>query len=113
MKNSHKETRYSKHAIFADNNVMKKEKEIFVFVVLMLFLTMKQKKLVLDVLNTKISLVRTTLPIKAELMPIFPTLLANGAEGMPNIEIVVDNEKGTVLKSDKALRVSKIKVCEL
>ena len=70
-------------------------------------------KCYVDVLNTKISLIRTTLPIKAELMPIFPTLLANGAEGMPNIEIVVDNENGTVLKSDKALRVSKIKVCEL
>lgn len=68
-------------------------------------------KCYVDVLNTKISLVRTILPIKAELMPIFPTLLANGAEGMPNIEIVVDNENGTVLKSDKALRVSKNIVC--
>jgi hypothetical protein len=57
-------------------------------------------KCYVDVLNTKISFVRTTLPIKAELVPIFPTLLANGAEGMPNIEIVVDTESGTILKSD-------------
>ena len=62
-------------------------------------------KCYVDVLNTKISLTRTTLPIKQELMNVFPTLLKDGAEGMPNIEIKVDNENGTVLKSDRPLRV--------
>jgi hypothetical protein len=55
--------------------------------------------------NTKISLERTTLEIKEELTPIFPNLLANGAEGMQQLSIKVDNENGQVLKSDKPLRV--------
>jgi DUF438 domain-containing protein len=46
------------------------------------------------------------LPIKEELMKIFPTLLKNGAEGMPNIEIVVDDKSGEALESEKPLRVS-------
>ena len=61
-----------------------------------------------DVFNTKISLIRTTLPIKDELIPIFPTLLKGGAESMPNIEVVVDNENGTILRSEKPLRVSNL-----
>lgn len=61
-----------------------------------------------DVLNTKISLIKSTLPIKDELKPIFPTLLAGGAEGMPNIEVIVDNENGKLLKSQKPLRVSNL-----
>jgi len=63
-------------------------------------------KCYVDVSNTKISLVKTKLPIKDELLAIFPTLLAKGAEGMPNIEVVVDNENGTLLKSEKPLKVS-------
>jgi hypothetical protein len=63
-------------------------------------------KCYVDVSKTKISLVKTKLPIKDELLPIFPTLLANGAEGMPNIEVVVDNLNGTLLKSEKPLKVS-------
>jgi hypothetical protein len=56
--------------------------------------------------NTKISLVRSTLPIKDELKSVFPTLLSGGAEGMPNLEVVVDSENGQILRSDKPLRVS-------
>jgi len=56
--------------------------------------------------NTKISFVRSTLPINDELKSVFPTLLSGGAEGMPNFEIVVDSEKGQILSSDKPLRVS-------
>ena len=59
-----------------------------------------------DMANTKISLVRSTLPIRDELKSVFPTLLSGGAEGMQNLEVVVDNEKGEILKSDKPLRVS-------
>jgi hypothetical protein len=62
-------------------------------------------KCYVDVTKTKIRLVKTTLPIRDELKPIFPTLLAGGAEGMPNIEIVVDDENGTLLKSEKPLKV--------
>jgi hypothetical protein len=50
--------------------------------------------------------VKTTLPIKDELKGIFPTLLQGGAEGMPNIEIVVDNETGSLLESERPLKVS-------
>jgi hypothetical protein len=35
-----------------------------------------------DVKTTKVSLVRSTLPIKDELKALFPTLLAGGADGM-------------------------------
>ena len=59
-----------------------------------------------DVNNTKVVLERTKLHIPAELTPIFPNLLANGADGMQQLSIKVDNENGSILKSDKALRVS-------
>jgi hypothetical protein len=45
------------------------------------------------------------LPIKPELKDLFPTLLANGAEGMPQLFIKVDNEKGKILKSESPLKV--------
>lgn len=61
--------------------------------------------------NTKVSLKRTSLPIKDELKELFPTLLAFGAEGMQQLEIVVDNEGGSILSSDKPLRVSAIDYC--
>lgn len=66
----------------------------------------KTPRCYMDVANTKIRLVKTVLPVKDELKPIFPTLLKDGAEGMPNIEVVVDNENGTLLKSERPLRVS-------
>jgi len=49
--------------------------------------------------TNKIRFVKSALPVREELKPIFPTLLKDGAEGMPNIEIVVDNELGAVLES--------------
>ena len=58
-----------------------------------------------DVTTTKIILERSVLPIKHELRDLFPTLLANGAEGMPQLFLKVDNEKGTILKSDTPLKV--------
>ncbi len=36
----------------------------------------------------------------------FPTLLAGGADGMQQLEIVVDPENGNILRSDTPLRVS-------
>lgn len=59
-----------------------------------------------NISQTKIRLVRSTLPIKQELKPIFPTLLQDGEEGMPNIEVVVDNEYGAPIQSQVPLRVS-------
>lgn len=59
-----------------------------------------------DVQNTKVSLKRSVLPIRQELHELFPTLLAGGAEGMQQLEVVVDNEGGSILQSDKPLRVS-------
>ena len=60
-----------------------------------------------DVQNTKVSLRKSPLPIKDELKELFPTLLASGAEGMQQFEVVVDSENGNILKSDAPLRVSK------
>ena len=60
-----------------------------------------------DVLNTKVSLKRTTLQINDELTELFPTLLANGAEGMPMLDIKVDPEGGSILSSQQPVRVSK------
>ena len=59
-----------------------------------------------DVLSTKIVLEPSVLPIKDELKNLFPTLLANGAEGMPQLFLKVDNEKGKILKSEAPLKVS-------
>ena len=59
-----------------------------------------------DVQNTKVSLSRSVLPIRDELTQLFPTLLANGAEGMQQLELVVDPENGSILKSDTPMRVS-------
>jgi len=59
-----------------------------------------------DVKNTKVSLKRSVLPIRPELTELFPTLLAGGAEGMQQLEVVVDNEGGSILQSDTPLRVS-------
>lgn len=56
-------------------------------------------------MDNKIRLVKSILPIREELIPIFPTLLKDGAEGMPNYDIVVDNENGTPLVSDTPLRI--------
>ena len=36
----------------------------------------------------------------------FPTLLADGAEGMQQLEIVVDPQNGKILRSETPLRVS-------
>lgn len=52
------------------------------------------------------SLKKTSLPIKDELKQMFPTLLASGAEGMQQLEIVVDNENGKILRSEQPLKVS-------
>jgi len=60
--------------------------------------------------NTKVVLERTLLPIKDELKPLFPTLLASGAEGMQQLSIKVDNVNGTLLKSDTPLIVSALAV---
>jgi hypothetical protein len=49
---------------------------------------------------------RSELPIKEELTALFPTLLKDGAAGMPQLNIKVDNENGSLLKSDKPLMVS-------
>ena len=35
----------------------------------------------------------------------FPTLLADGAEGMQQLEIVVDPQNGKILRSETPLRV--------
>jgi hypothetical protein len=59
-----------------------------------------------DVQNTKVSLKRSSLPIKDELKQMFPTLLAGGSEGMQQLEIVVDPEGGKILRSETPLRVS-------
>ena len=59
-----------------------------------------------DVANTKVSLRRSVLPIRDELTALFPTLLAGGAEGMQQIEVVIDNQNGSILRSDTPLRVS-------
>ena len=60
-----------------------------------------------DVQNTKVTLKRSALPIKDALKQLFPTLLADGAEGMQQLEIVVDPENGSILRSETPLRVSK------
>lgn len=44
--------------------------------------------------------------IKEELREIFPTLLAAGSEGMQQLEIQVDPEHGSILRSETPLRVS-------
>ena len=59
-----------------------------------------------DVHNTKVSLVKSTLEINEGLKAMFPTLLAGGAKGMQQLEIKVDPVNGTILSSDKPLRVS-------
>ena len=61
-----------------------------------------------DVQNTKVSLKRTSLPIKEELKEMFPTLLALGSEGMQQLEIQVDPVGGSILRSETPLRVSEI-----
>lgn len=58
-----------------------------------------------DVANTKVSLRKSLLPIKDSLKQMFPTLLANGAEGMQQLEIVVDPQNGKILRSDQPLRL--------
>ena len=58
-----------------------------------------------DIKNTKVSLVRSSLPIKDELKALFPTLLAGGSDGMQSLEIKLDPENGQILSSDKPLRV--------
>ena len=62
-----------------------------------------------DVQNTKVSLKRTSLPIKEELKEMFPTLLASGSEGMQQLEIQVDPVGGSILRSETPLRVSEIR----
>ena len=57
-------------------------------------------------LSTKVYLESSVLPIKPELKELFPTLLANGAEGMPQLFLKVDKEKGKILKSESPLKVS-------
>lgn len=59
-----------------------------------------------DVTSTKISFERLASPFKDGLKELFPTLLKDGAEGMPQLFLKVDNENGTILKVDKPLRVS-------
>lgn len=59
-----------------------------------------------DVKNTKVSLQRSLLPIRDELTELFPTLLAQGAEGMQQLEIKVDPANGSILQSETPLRVS-------
>jgi hypothetical protein len=44
--------------------------------------------------ETKIIFQQTTLPVSEEIKSLFPTLLRNGAEGMPHISLKVDKEKG-------------------
>ena len=61
-----------------------------------------------DVNATKIVFERSELPIKDELTALFPTLLKDGAAGMPQLELKVDNEKGSILQSETPLRVSGI-----
>jgi len=61
--------------------------------------------------NTKVSLKRTSLPIKEALKQMFPTLLADGAEGMQQLEFVVDPEHGSILRSETPLRVSLSQLC--
>lgn len=63
-----------------------------------------------NVTETKLYMEKTVLPIKDELYQLFPTLLANGAESMAQIVLKVDNEKGTVLQSEKPLRVSHLRI---
>jgi len=58
-----------------------------------------------DVQNTKVSLKKSPLPIRDELTALFPTLLSGGAEGMQQLSIEVDPVNGSILKSDKPLRV--------
>jgi hypothetical protein len=65
-----------------------------------------------DVSTTKITLERSVLPIRSELQELFPTLLGKGAEGMPQLELKVDNEHGQILKSDRPLNVSLFYVSE-
>ena len=59
-------------------------------------------------LSTKVFLEASVLPIKPELTALFPTLLSNGAEGMPQLFLKVDNEKGKILKSESPLKVSQL-----
>ena len=46
------------------------------------------------------------LPIKPELQSLFPTLLAKGVEGMPQLSLKVNEQSGSILKSERPLRVS-------
>jgi len=46
------------------------------------------------------------MPIKAGLQELFPTLLAKGSAGMPQVSLKVDPANGNILKCDKPLRVS-------
>ena len=39
----------------------------------------------------------------------FPTLLASGSEGMQQLEIQVDPENGSILRSDTPLKVSEFR----
>ena len=55
--------------------------------------------------NTKVSLKKSSIPIRDELFSLFPTLLANGADGMQQLQIVVDNENGNILRSEQPLKV--------
>ena len=59
-----------------------------------------------DVSSTKIVFERSELPIQDSLIELFPTLLKDGAAGMPQLELKVDNQNGTILKSEKPLKVS-------
>ena len=47
-----------------------------------------------DVQNTKVSLVRSTVEFKDGLKEMFPTLLADGAQGMQQLDIKVDPVNG-------------------
>ena len=43
----------------------------------------------------------------------FPTLLADGAEGMQQLEIVVDPQNGKILRSETPLRVRPNQLTEI
>ena len=60
-----------------------------------------------DVANTKVSLVRSELPIDPKLKELFPTLMTPDAEGkvMQQLEIKVDEANGSILKSETPLKV--------
>ena len=52
-----------------------------------------------DVARTKVSLVKSSLPIKDELKNLFPTLLTPDADGnvMQQLEIKVDSKNGSIM----------------